>query len=185
MQVYFPCSGEMNPFCIRITGSSVLFDSFFVSRSSGWPLGLQIMSLRLRLTEINNNNNNRTTQAAGSNQPDHNNLFITSSSFSSFSSSNLDTESTASFFQDNSVSFGRLIGYRAAEHHRGGNVNNNGYFPSRSNGRAATALAMRSNNEADCGDEIVRMSSEGPQGICIPLILSTIDKINRRKDRSN
>ncbi|KAK6133436.1 hypothetical protein DH2020_032804 [Rehmannia glutinosa] len=37
---------------------------------------------------------------------------LRSSSFSSFSSSNLDTESTASFFPDRSVSLGRLIGIR-------------------------------------------------------------------------
>ncbi|CAN1280922.1 hypothetical protein LINPERPRIM_LOCUS17560 [Linum perenne] len=129
------------------------------SNSSGWPLGLQIMSLRLRLTEMSNNN----TAPPASNQP--NNLFITSSSFSSFSSSNLDTESTRSFFQDNSVSFGRLIGFQAADHH-------------------IKSVPTRS-SEADCGDEIVKMSSVGQQGICIPLILSTIDKINRRKDRSS
>ncbi|KAG6778780.1 hypothetical protein POTOM_015126 [Populus tomentosa] len=67
--------------------------------SNGWPLGL--MSTRLRVME--------TIQAAPA---EPYSLRIRSSSFSSFSSSNLDTESTASFFQDRSVPLGRLIGIR-------------------------------------------------------------------------
>ncbi|KAJ8545492.1 hypothetical protein K7X08_018075 [Anisodus acutangulus] len=39
-------------------------------------------------------------------------LYVSSPSFSFFSSSNLDTESTMSFFQDQSVSLGRLIGIK-------------------------------------------------------------------------
>ncbi|XP_039049538.1 uncharacterized protein LOC120190542 [Hibiscus syriacus] len=67
--------------------------------SNGWPLGLQIMTMRLGLQEIYHG-------AAPAVPP---------SSFSSFSSSNLDTESSASFFQDSSVSLGKLIGRGAGD----------------------------------------------------------------------
>ncbi|KAJ6416638.1 hypothetical protein OIU84_002494 [Salix udensis] len=67
--------------------------------SNGWPLGL--MSTRLRVME--------SIRAA---PVEPYSLRLRSSSFTSFSSSNLDTESTASFFQDSSVPLGRLIGIR-------------------------------------------------------------------------
>ncbi|WRX27666.1 hypothetical protein QQP08_020153 [Theobroma cacao] len=51
--------------------------------SNGWPLGLQIMTMRLRLQE-------RLQAAAPTVEPYS--LHMPSSSFSSFSSSNLDTE---------------------------------------------------------------------------------------------
>ncbi|KAH9618746.1 hypothetical protein KSS87_014599 [Heliosperma pusillum] len=60
----------------------------------GWPLGLGSMYMRLRMVERRSS------------------LYAQSTSFSSFSSSNLDTESTVSFFQDKSKSLGRLIGIR-------------------------------------------------------------------------
>ncbi|KAL1099544.1 hypothetical protein V6Z11_D05G170100 [Gossypium hirsutum] len=74
--------------------------------SNGWPLGLQIMNIRLGLQQ-------RLQAAAPAVELYF--LHIPSSSFSSFSSSNLDTESSASFFQDNSVSLGKLIGYGPGE----------------------------------------------------------------------
>ncbi|KAG9447805.1 hypothetical protein H6P81_013933 [Aristolochia fimbriata] len=72
--------------------------------ASGWPFGLENMNLRLR--------NSETLQAvpAGSNS-----LRLHSTSFSSFSSSDLDTESTRSFFQDRSITLGRLIGIKPRE----------------------------------------------------------------------
>ncbi|THG22193.1 hypothetical protein TEA_005530 [Camellia sinensis var. sinensis] len=74
---------------------------------NGWPLGLGNLNMRLRVTES-------LHPAATEPHP----LHTPSSSCSSFSSSNLDTEidqSTASFFQDHSVSLGRLIGIRSRE----------------------------------------------------------------------
>ncbi|KAI3456232.1 hypothetical protein Pfo_012895 [Paulownia fortunei] len=72
---------------------------------NGWPLGLGNMNSRIRVV--------RTSQLVAPPQPYASRL-RRSSSFSSFSSSNLDTESTASFFLDQSVSLGRLIGIRPA-----------------------------------------------------------------------
>ncbi|XP_052108323.1 uncharacterized protein LOC110274129 isoform X2 [Arachis duranensis] len=72
---------------------------------NGWPLGLGFLNIKLRVTEA---------PAAAPVDP-FSLKQIPSTSFSSFSSSNLDTESTASFFQDKSVSLGRLIGIRGGE----------------------------------------------------------------------
>ncbi|CAJ1938460.1 unnamed protein product [Sphenostylis stenocarpa] len=69
----------------------------------GWPFGLGILNTRLRDVE------------SPTAPVEPHSMHIPSTSFSSFSSSNLDTESTASFFQDNSVSLGHLIGLRAGE----------------------------------------------------------------------
>ncbi|CAI0408041.1 unnamed protein product [Linum tenue] len=128
--------------------------------SSGWPLGLQIMNLRLRVMEISRNQTSRRLPP--------------SSSFSSLSSSNLDTESTASFFQDNSVSLGRLIGFRQA-------------VPRRTGVAAAAATGAGDGcGEGSRGDGrvgIMSAAAEGKGGICIPLILSTIEKIRRSKER--
>ncbi|KOM53752.1 hypothetical protein LR48_Vigan09g241100 [Vigna angularis] len=73
----------------------------------GWPLGLGFLNMRLRVGE------SFPTASMAPYQ-----LHVPSTSFSSFSSSNLDTESTASFFQDNSVSLAQLIGVRAGERGR-------------------------------------------------------------------
>ncbi|KAL1560265.1 hypothetical protein AAHA92_10497 [Salvia divinorum] len=66
---------------------------------SGWPLGL-------------GNINFRMTAASASSQPAAASRVRHIPSFSSLSSSDLDTESTASFFPDQSVQLGRLIGIR-------------------------------------------------------------------------
>ncbi|GMH15824.1 hypothetical protein Nepgr_017665 [Nepenthes gracilis] len=60
----------------------------------GWPLGLRNVNMRLQLAK-----------ATAATEPSH-------TPTSSFSSSNLDTESTTSFFRDNSKTLGRLIGLR-------------------------------------------------------------------------
>ncbi|XP_010057368.2 uncharacterized protein LOC104445244 isoform X1 [Eucalyptus grandis] len=82
----------------------------------GWPLGLEIMNLRLRLFE--------SLQSA---TIDPQSFRAPSTRLSSISSSGLDTEtdqSSASFFQDSSVSLGRLIGIRPGNSGRL-------YFPAR------------------------------------------------------
>ncbi|CAK7350541.1 unnamed protein product [Dovyalis caffra] len=104
--------------------------------SNGWPLGL--MSTRFRAME---------TVQVGPAEP--HSLRIHSSSFSSFSSSNLDTESTASFFQDNSVPLGRLIGIRPG--------NGGLYFPRRVHvdEREKKALrAIRAASSTELGSEM-------------------------------
>ncbi|KAL5151142.1 hypothetical protein HKD37_13G037615 [Glycine soja] len=74
----------------------------------GWPFGLGFLNMmRLRVGE---------SLPAASMAPYQ--LHVPSTSFSSFSSSNLDTESTASFFQDNSVSLAQLIGIRPGDRGR-------------------------------------------------------------------
>lgn len=69
--------------------------------SSGWPLGLQPLSLRLRLLE-----HLRFTDAAS--------LLASTPSITSESSSDLDTESTGSFFPEKSTTLGRLIGIQSS-----------------------------------------------------------------------
>ncbi|CAK9321051.1 unnamed protein product [Citrullus colocynthis] len=72
---------------------------------NGWPLGLQVMNTRLRIMA----DPGRDGFPPSDPSPD---FHIPSMTFSSLSSSELDTMSTASFFQDHSVSLGRLIGLK-------------------------------------------------------------------------
>ncbi|XVF40449.1 hypothetical protein PTKIN_Ptkin01aG0114400 [Pterospermum kingtungense] len=106
------------------------------------------MSMRLRLQE-------RLQGSAPAFEPYS--LHIPSSSFSSFSSSNLDTESSASFFQDDSVSLGKLIGYRPRER---GSL----YFQNTIRGETGACASKE----------------QSAEGICIPLIL----KMSRNRSKS-
>ncbi|KAG6594587.1 hypothetical protein SDJN03_11140, partial [Cucurbita argyrosperma subsp. sororia] len=72
---------------------------------NGWPLGLEVMNTRVRMAD---------SQRLPPTDP-FPTSHIPSRSFSSLSSSELDTMSTASFFQDHSVSLGRLIGIRPGD----------------------------------------------------------------------
>ncbi|KAK7369064.1 hypothetical protein VNO80_11098 [Phaseolus coccineus] len=123
----------------------------------GWPFGLGFLNTRLRDVE---------SLPAAPVEP--HSMHIPSTSFSSFSSSNLDTESTASFFQDNSVSLGHLIGLRAGEKGRL-------YFPNslRIEEREEKTLAKGSSSEVKEED----MS----RGICIPILLEALLKISKSK----
>ncbi|KAK6268727.1 hypothetical protein QUC31_012887 [Theobroma cacao] len=132
--------------------------------SNGWPLGLQIMTMRLRLQE-------RLQAAAPTVEPYS--LHMPSSSFSSFSSSNLDTESSASFFQDNSVSLGRLIGFRPRD--RGALYFQNTIHAEENNRLPVTGA---------CKDVSRRHNSDMSQGICIPLILGALVKMSRNRSKS-
>jgi len=77
-------------------------------------------------------------------------------------------QSTASFFQDNSVSLGHLIGLRAGEKGRL-------YFPNslRIEEREEKTLAKGSSSEVKQED----MS----RGICIPILLEALLKISKSK----
>ncbi|MFQ6654407.1 hypothetical protein Gotur_025407 [Gossypium turneri] len=118
---------------------------------------------------------------------------IPSPSVSSFcSSSNIDTEvlssaclfsstaggqSTASFFQDNSVSLGKLIGFRQRDT---GSVL---YLQSTIGAEQNTIVSGVCNcndvSRGRCGDLC------GPgQGLCIPMILGTLVKITRSRSKS-
>ncbi|KAJ4977239.1 hypothetical protein NE237_002345 [Protea cynaroides] len=113
--------------------------------TNGWPLGLQAMSMRLRVLD--------SLQATAA---DPSSSCMHSVSFTSFTSSDLDTESTKSFFQDRSVSLGRLIGLRPdslhlAEHEQ--------IF-------AAGATTNMTN----------KRQMETSEWICIPLLLSIFCK---------
>ncbi|XVF87436.1 hypothetical protein PTKIN_Ptkin18bG0120000 [Pterospermum kingtungense] len=135
--------------------------------SNGWPLGLQIMSIRLRLLE-------RLQASAPPPALEPYALHIPTSSFSSFSSSNLDTESSASFFQDNSVSLGKLIGFRRQDR---GSL----YFQNTNHGEEShRGLPVR----GACKDVSRGHSTDMTQGICIPLILGALVKIGRNKSKS-
>lgn len=74
-------------------------------------------------------------------------------------------QSTASFFQDRSVSLGRLIGIRP------GKGNGDFYFPSRE-GKSVRAVSC----EVSRGHR-----PEMSQGNCIPLLVGTLEKMSRSK----
>ncbi|CAI9773223.1 unnamed protein product [Fraxinus pennsylvanica] len=115
---------------------------------SGWPLGLGNMNVRFRVAETS--------------RP------IRSSSFSSFSSSNLDTESTASFFPDRSVSLGRLIGIQPR------NIGNS-YYPN-------TILNQQYGNlSVTRSDQDEFQGHDNPQGLCVPLFHNVIGKMGRSR----
>ncbi|XVE96866.1 hypothetical protein REPUB_Repub02eG0260300 [Reevesia pubescens] len=69
-------------------------------REEGWPLGLQPLNARIGLV--------RNSDFSGS--VSFSTLLTASPSSSSISSSDLDTESTGSFFHDKSITLGSLIG---------------------------------------------------------------------------
>ncbi|KAH6795404.1 hypothetical protein C2S51_036390 [Perilla frutescens var. frutescens] len=125
----------------------------------GWPFGLGNMNSRIVVVDASQ----PAVVEAAPPQP-YASRILRSPSFSSFSSSNLDTESTGSFFPDQSMSLGRLIGIQPVNkgrllhhlrphHHRG--------FPDeRSHPR-------------------VPEGQENSQGICAPLLHHVIGKIGR------
>ncbi|KAK4858035.1 hypothetical protein QYF36_009995 [Acer negundo] len=139
--------------------------------SNGWPPGLDIMNTRLRVME-------EGTQAAqAALEPDS--THTRTISFTSLSSSNLDTESTASFFQHNSLSLGRLIGFKGCN---GGSL----YFPKpairfeeheRRITTTTTTVVRGRCSDVNKGhyNSVVDLS----HGICIPLLM----KMSRSKHR--
>ncbi|KAB2025572.1 hypothetical protein ERO13_D06G135900v2 [Gossypium hirsutum] len=137
--------------------------------TNGWPLVLQIMAMKLRLQE----RIQYSTPAVEPHSP-----HIPSPSFSSFcSSSNIDTESTASFFQDNNISLGKLIGFRQRDT---GSVL---YLQSTIGAEQNTIVSGVCNcndvSRGHCGD----LCGQG-QGICIPMVLGTLVKITRSRSKS-
>ncbi|XP_059438734.1 uncharacterized protein LOC132171440 isoform X2 [Corylus avellana] len=129
---------------------------------SGWPLGLGIMNMRLRVLQ--------RLPASAAAEP--HSLRVASTSFSSFSSSNLDTESTASFFQDHSVSLGRLIGIRPGER--------SGFYLQNSiNFEEHNMMPAR-----DANTDVSRHRVDMSRGICIPLLLGALVKMSRSKSKS-
>ncbi|KAJ8626139.1 hypothetical protein MRB53_019446 [Persea americana] len=129
---------------------------------SGWPLGLGNMNMRFRVME--------TFQAAAT---DPNHFAMRSTSFSSFTSSELDTESTRSFFQDHSITLGRLIGIRPGE---GDLYLTNSIHHPEEHDRVPMMSARSPSSK--------QHQTEEPQGICIPLILCVMVKISRSRNRT-
>ncbi|XP_021726506.1 uncharacterized protein LOC110693664 [Chenopodium quinoa] len=135
-------------------------------RGIGWPLGLGSMYMRLRLVE--------GLPVSSTSDRARSSFCFPSSSFSSFSSSNLDTESTASFFQDNSKSLGRIIGIRPRN-------SRSELYSSRNTAvdRSETTHRLSNRSCSEHGDEL---DIEMCDGICIPLCLYA--KVNKNKDGS-
>ncbi|XP_076909419.1 uncharacterized protein LOC143566679 [Bidens hawaiensis] len=127
---------------------------------SGWPFGLGSMNTRLSIRE---------TVEAVTVTREPNTFHGPSSSFSSFSSSNFDTESTASFFQDNRVSLGRLIGLRPRD-------NGTLYFP-----RPVCIPQERSQRYKESS---YTHQTETPRGVCVPNLLNILVKMSRSKSQS-
>uniref|UniRef100_A0A166EZP1 Uncharacterized protein n=3 Tax=Daucus carota subsp. sativus TaxID=79200 RepID=A0A166EZP1_DAUCS len=116
---------------------------------NGWPLGLENMSTKLVLAPADSSS--QATEAAS--EPSST-CHVPSYSFSSFASSGLDTESTASFFIDQSVTLGRLIGMNP--------------IPGKSR---ASQTGHEMKVEQESGDIIcVNGDKEMFRGICVPLL---------------
>ncbi|MED6222459.1 hypothetical protein PIB30_064698 [Stylosanthes scabra] len=137
---------------------------------SGWPLGLGFLNIRLRVTEA--------TSAAAPVEP-FSSMHAPSISFSSFSSSNLDTESTASFFQDKSVSLGRLIGIRGGERGRL-------YFTNTL--RFEDTTEKKTLGDATCPEsdssKVQEVDVSG-ETICIATLLDVLLRINTKTKRTS
>ncbi|XP_020975150.1 uncharacterized protein LOC107634678 isoform X1 [Arachis ipaensis] len=136
---------------------------------NGWPLGLGFLNIKLRVTEA---------PAAAPVEP-FSSTQMPSTSFSSFSSSNLDTEqSTASFFQDKSVSLGRLIGIRGGERGRL-------YLPNTL--RFEDTTEKKTLGDASCSDssnsKVQEVDVSG--GICIPTLLDVLLRISTKTKRTS
>ncbi|KAH0717910.1 hypothetical protein KY285_013941 [Solanum tuberosum] len=133
---------------------------------SGWPLGLENMNTRLRVAE-----RSQAVTAAAAGEAAYR-LYVSSPSFSSFSSSSLDTESTMSFFQDQSVSLGRLIGIKPGS-------------------RGRLEFSNRVHNENVCVRRSEAEDYKGQQGdnmshkLCVPLLHNVLEKMSRSKSNSH
>ncbi|XP_010272351.1 PREDICTED: uncharacterized protein LOC104608156 isoform X2 [Nelumbo nucifera] len=130
---------------------------------NGWPLGLENMSTRLRVLEY--------LQAAVAEESSSFHMYSTS--FSSFSSSELDTESTRSFFQDHSVSLGRLIGIRPG-------VRGDLHFTNTIHSQEHEQVSVAGSSTTMTRRREMAMS----EGICIPLLLNILVKINPSRNNS-
>ncbi|KAL1335889.1 hypothetical protein AAHE18_10G021700 [Arachis hypogaea] len=133
----------------------------------GWPLGLGFFNMRLRVVD--------SLPSAYSVAPYS--LHIPSTSFSSFSSSNLDTEkqSSASFFQDKSVSLAQLIGATQGE-------------------RESLYLSNSMRLEEERQKKLAKGSYNGSEeqsvedmcrGICIPILLHTLQRISNKTKKTS
>ncbi|KAK4439975.1 hypothetical protein Salat_0332400 [Sesamum alatum] len=130
--------------------------------ANGWPLGI-----------IGNSTNSRMVidtshQAAAPPRPrNHASQLHRCSSFSSFSSSNLDTESTASFFPDQSVSLGRLIGIRASN-----------------KGRLYCEQDRNVRNGRSHHPAVPKPHTHNSQGLCVPLLHHVIARMSSTRTQT-
>ncbi|KAL1289154.1 hypothetical protein HN51_057867 [Arachis hypogaea] len=124
----------------------------------GWPLGLGFFNMRLRVVD--------SLPSAYSVAPYS--LHIPSTSFSSFSSSNLDTESSASFFQDKSVSLAQLIGATQGERE---NLYLSNSMRLEEERQKKLAKGSYNGSEEQSVEDMCR-------GICIPILLHTLQRIS-------
>lgn len=101
-------------------------------------------------------------------------LHVPSSSFSSFSSSNLDTESTTSFFQDHSMTLGRLIGIKPGDRR-------SLYFPNTVLFQPDEIISEQALDYVASGNRETEASS---RGTCVPLLHNMITKRSRSKSNA-
>jgi len=86
-------------------------------------------------------------------------------------------QSTASFFQDNSVSLGHLIGLRAGEKGRL-------YFPNSLRIEEREEKTLVKGSISDDNDSKVK-EEDMSRGICIPILLEALLKISKSKKSSS
>jgi len=85
-------------------------------------------------------------------------------------------QSTASFFQDNSVSLGHLIGLRAGEKGRL-------YFPNSLRIEEKEEKTLTKGSTSDDTSQV--KEEEMSRGICIPILLEALFKISKSKKSSS
>ncbi|KAM3251528.1 hypothetical protein P3L10_005598 [Capsicum annuum] len=137
---------------------------------SGWPLGLENMNIRLRVAE----RTQIVTAAAAAGEAAYR-LYVSSPSFSSFSSSSLDTQSTMSFFQDQSVSLGRLIGIKPGTR---GRLEFSNRVHNEKNENVSARRSESEDYKAQKGDNM-------SQKVCVPLLHNVLEKMSRSKSNSH
>uniref|UniRef100_A0A7N0RF25 Uncharacterized protein n=2 Tax=Kalanchoe fedtschenkoi TaxID=63787 RepID=A0A7N0RF25_KALFE len=137
--------------------------------SGGWPLGLEIMNLRV----------SQAPPHLAPTPPVF--LRFPSTSLTSASSSNFETESmiSSSFFEDRSVTLGRLIGIRPRSTADKESKHNQEEHLNRHTKASKRGGALHSKDEAAGGS---RRSCGGLaqryDGICIPLLAGILGKMN-------
>ncbi|CAM8994871.1 unnamed protein product [Rhodiola kirilowii] len=125
-----------------------------IEMSRGWPLGLEIMHIRLRQTQPVLEPMPSTSSF----------LHLPSASLSSASSSSSEKKSTSSFFDDRSVTLGRLIGIRASNYGLNVMADVRGGKCKRNRSVAACSAAAVTPTSPVCKDSIFPAAGVEPSG---------------------
>ncbi|XP_047318585.1 uncharacterized protein LOC124921920 isoform X2 [Impatiens glandulifera] len=151
-----------------------------VTEPRGWPFGLGNLNKRLQdsqsqalpVVTIQPQQQHQHQQEQQQQQQQISSHYP-SSSFSSFSSSNSDTESSASFFQDHSVSLGRLMGMKPKEKKKPLYFSGTITFNSQCQCKGIPEKRKQEHGEEE-EEEVMMMMG---QRICVPLLVCILVKM--------